>query len=74
MIKKTDLVKQHVSKGEWHSALQIASKFKVLSKQDKTDLTRAFECYSNDHFYIQLGFDPEALKKKGISTLIRLWG
>lgn len=74
MIKKTDLVKAHIAKGEWQSALRIASKFRILSKQDKTDLARAFECYHNAQFYQQLGFCPESLKQRGIDTLIRLWG
>lgn len=74
MIRKTDLVKSYVKQGDWKAALRIASKFRMLSKQDKTDLVRAFECYSNPNFYQQLGFDPEQLKQTGIATLIRLWG
>ncbi|OOF40956.1 hypothetical protein BKK47_02700 [Rodentibacter mrazii] len=74
MIKKTDLVKSHIAKGEWQSALKIASRFRILSKQDKDDLVRAFECYHNPNFYQQLGFDAEQLKRKGVSVLIKLWG
>lgn len=74
MIRKTDLVKSYIEKGDYLAALRIASKFRILSKQDKTDLVRAFECYSNPHFYQQLGFNTEELKQTGIETLKRLWG
>ena len=73
MIRKTDIVRELVAKKEWQSALKIASRFRILSKQDKTDLIRAHECYSNAPFYEQLGFIPEKLKQKGISVLVRLY-
>ena len=74
MIKKIDLVKQHIQRGEWQSALKITSKFRMLSKQDKKDLVRAHESIHNPNLYKQLGFNPEDLKKRGIHVLNKLWG
>lgn len=74
MIRKTDLVKKYVANNEWLAALRIASKFNMLSRSEKKDLVRAFECHHNPLFYEQLGFDPEELKKKGIATLQKLYG
>lgn len=74
MIKKTDLVKQYIKKGDWKSALKIASRFRILSKQDKKDLVRAHESIHNPQLYQQMGFNPSELQDRGINVLNRLWG
>lgn len=74
MIPKTEIVKTLVAQGDWKAALKIASRFKVLTKSDKADLVRAFECYNYPDFYIQLGFNPEQVKEQGVNVLKKLWG
>jgi len=74
MIKKTDKVRALVQAGNYQAALRIASKFRLLTREDKKALVMAHECHHSPDFYAQLGLNPDKLKQHGVEILKRLWG
>jgi len=75
MEKKSDKVRRLVAEGDYKSALRIAKGFRLgITKQQSDDMIRGFESMSNPRFYESLGFDTTALARKGIETLVQLYG
>lgn len=75
MQRKTDIVRQLVASEQYKNALRIAKEFRLgISKEDSESMKRGYECIVHPDFYKQLGFDPSLTAKKGIETLVRLYG
>lgn len=58
MIKKSEIVKIAVKEQDWKKALQIAKDFRIgISKEERSVMTRAYECIVHPDFYRQIGVD-----------------
>ena len=78
LIKKIELVRGHISAGEYKKALAIVKTFRPLrggaSKQELETMTLAYECMTNGRFYQQLGYDLDAKINTGVERMIALYG
>ena len=73
--KKTDVVRSAVAAGDMRKALSIAKGFKLgITKEQHDDMTRAHECMTNPRFYQSIGADTSELIRKGIDTVVALYG
>lgn len=68
METKLSKLKACAAADDWAGALRIAAKFPRLGDH-KPAIVRAHECLVNPAFYRQLGRDPEACVKDGITAL-----
>lgn len=58
LIKKTDLVKQALSNGDYKYALREAKTFKMgFTKEESSTLSRGYDCLVHADFYKKLGKD-----------------
>lgn len=74
-MKKTDVVRSAVASGDMRKALSIAKGFKLgITKEQHDDMTRAHECMTNPRFYQSIGADTEELIRKGVDTVVALYG
>lgn len=72
MIKKIDLLRRYYKEGNYHKALEIASKFWTgLTKEELNILRKAYECGSpmTQGFYKSLGVDMKKSVDEGIKLL-----
>jgi len=68
--RKIDIVKELISKKEYKKALKIIKTFRVgLTKDEKDQITRGYECYNNHVFYEQLGFNKDEEISKSIEII-----
>lgn len=75
MERKSDAVRRLVAAGEYKSALRIAKDFHLgITKQQRDDMIRGYECMTNPRFYISIGKDPATLAQKAIETVVTLYG
>lgn len=75
MERKSDAVRRLVAEGNYKAALRIAKDFRLgITKADSDDMRRGYECMTSPRFYISLGMDTQALARKGIETVVRLYG
>lgn len=59
-----------LQKGQVKKALNITRRFRLgLSKEQRRDMERAWECLARPGFYAQLGFDEGQLINVGIETM-----
>jgi hypothetical protein len=68
MQSKTDLIRTTLDRGDWLSALRIASRFHDRS-DDTIAFKRGFDAYRHRAFYHQLGKDPDELIHDAIERL-----
>jgi hypothetical protein len=73
-IKKIDIVRAHISAGQYKKALAIVKTFRPLrggaSKQELDAMTLAYECMIYPEMYRQLGRDIEQTINNGVACLI----
>lgn len=75
MESKSDAVRRLVSIGAWNEALAIAKSFRLgMTKEQHSDIVRAHECAHYPDFYREVGYDVNALIRKGIDVLVMLYG
>ena len=73
--KKTDIVRKLIAEGNHTKALAIAKGFKLgITKDESSQMNRAYECMVHRDFYEQIGKDPEQEIKAGIAVMNRLYG
>lgn len=73
--KKSDIVREFVSRKEFKKALKIAKDFRLgITKQDSDYMKRAYECMIYPDFYKQLGFDTKVTIQKGIQIVQQYYG
>ena len=72
IISKTELVKKHISNGEFEKALSIAKGFKIGDKELLNTIKLGYDCLKNPSFYKQIGKDTEACIKDGVDAMIEL--
>jgi hypothetical protein len=68
MQSKTDRIRTTLGRGDWLSALRVASRFHDRSN-DTLTYKRGFDAYKHPDFYRQLGKDPDELVKAAIKRL-----
>ncbi len=75
MIRKSDVVRAAVKAGDWKKALHIAKDFRIgISKEQRSRMTRAYECMVYPTFYKQLGTDIPAAIEIGKKIVTDLYG
>jgi len=75
MTKKIDIVRDYVVHGEYKNAMRLVKGFtKTINREDRSQVTRAYECYINPEFYRQLGKDIDKEIAAGVEILIKLYG
>jgi hypothetical protein len=67
-MQKTERIKTTLDRGDWLSALRIASRFHDRSN-DTLMFKRGFDAYQHPDFYRQLGKDPEKLVNAAVKRL-----
>ena len=73
--KKTSIVRKLLAEGNHKKALGIAKGFRLrISKEESSQMNRAYECMVHREFYEQIGKDPEQEIKAGIAVLNKLYG
>lgn len=73
--KKSDMVRRLVAEGDYKAALRIAKDFRLgITKEQRSDMVRGFECLTNPRFYQSLGMNTSDIAQKGIETVISLYG
>lgn len=74
MMKKSEQVREYVKQENYKKALQIAKSFRLgITEEQRSDMTRAYECMTNERFYCSLGVDIPATIQKGINVVIALY-
>jgi hypothetical protein len=68
MQSKTDLIKTTLARGDWVSALRVASRFHDRS-DDTMAFKRGFDAFQHGDFYRQLGKDPDELIHSAVERL-----
>ena len=68
MQSKTDLIKTMLARGDWLSALRLASRLHDRS-DDTMAFKRGFDAYRHPDFYRQLGKDPDQLIHSAVERL-----
>lgn len=75
MVKKTDIVKEAVRTEDWKKALRIAKDFRInVSREQRTDMARAYECMVHPDFYKQIGTDIAGAIARGKEVVAHLFG
>jgi hypothetical protein len=69
MQPKTELIRTALDRGDWLSALRVASRFHDRS-DDTLTFKRGFDAYRHPDFYRQLGKDPEKLVDAAVTRLL----
>ena len=74
MMKKSEQVREYVKQENYKKALQIAKSFRLgITEEQRSDMTRAYECMTNERFYRSLGVDIPATIQKGVNVVIALY-
>ena len=59
----------------YKKALQIAKSFRLgITEEQRSDMTRAYECMVHGRFYKQLGYDLDEKIAEGVKILAGLYG
>ena len=75
MIRKSDMVREAVKTGDWKKALRIAKDFRInVTKAQRDDMSRAYECMVHPGFYRQIGTDIPGAIAKGKEVVSCLYG
>ena len=73
-MNKSDKVREYVKSGDFKSALKIAKSFRLgITAEQQSDMTRAYECMTNERFYKSLGYDIPATIQRGINVVTALY-
>lgn len=75
LVKKSDLVREAVKKGNFKQALKIAKDFRInITKEDREKMSRAYECIVHPDFFKQIGIDIPSVINEGEEVVTRLYG
>jgi len=75
MVKKSDMVRAAVARGNWKEALRIAKDFRInITGKQREEMSRAYECIVHPDFYRQIGTDITGAIAKGVETVKALYG
>lgn len=75
MVKKTDIVREALLRGDFKKALRIAKGFRINVTSDERDkMSRAYECIVHPEFYRQIGTDIPKAIAEGKEVVSRLYG
>ena len=75
LVKKSDLVREAVKKGDFKQALKIAKDFRInITKEDREKMSRAYECIVHPNFFKQIGIDIQSAIIAGEEVVTRLYG
>lgn len=70
MVKKIDILKEALRKGDNKKALRIAKDFWFgINKEQKATISRAYECLIRPDFYQAIGYDPGKCIDEGLTCL-----
>jgi len=72
MTNKSQEIRDYIESGEYEKALRIGKTFRKGEKEDLSRIKRAYECYTNERFYKQLGYDIDVEKQEGLVCLKKL--
>jgi hypothetical protein len=74
-LKKTDLVRERIGRGDFKSAMSIAKDFRLnISKEDSDAIKLAYECMIHERFYLQLRYNIHECIENGIRVLKKIYG
>lgn len=68
MENKSEQARKFLSCGKEIEALRIVKSFRIMTKAQKSQIMRGFECTYNSGFYKQLGYDPAEEIEKAVKT------
>jgi len=75
MVTKSDRVRQLVGQGDYKKALSITKDFRLgVTRGQRDEMVRAYECMVDDRFYRSLGFDIQQTIQRGVDVLTGLYG
>lgn len=75
LVKKSDLVREAVKKGNFKQAFKIAKDFRInITKEDREKMSRAYECIVHPDFFKQIGIDIPRAINEGEEVVTRLYG
>lgn len=69
-ISQLEILRGHMARGDWHSAIKLAASFPQLGAE-KVPITRAWEAIARPDFCRQLKRDPVVLIEDGKDALRR---
>lgn len=74
MVRKSDIVREAVALGDMKKALSIAKDFRLgISKEQRSTMTRAYECLLYPDFYKSIGIDVSQAIHDGICVVTALY-
>lgn len=74
-MSKVDLVKSLIKSNDWKSALREAKDFRInVTKQQRSDMARAYECIVHPQFYLSIGKNLEECIEIGKKVLLSVTG
>lgn len=74
-MKKTDMVRELLQKGNIKGALRIAKSFRLgITKEQLDAMSSAYECMLYPDFYKQIGKNPETEIERGKAVINTLYG
>lgn len=75
MVKKSDMVREAVKAEDFKKALRIAKDFRInITREQRSIMTRAYECMVHPEFYLQIGTDISGAIAKGKEVVSCLYG
>jgi hypothetical protein len=75
MVKKSDIVRELVSQGNYKKALSITKGFKLgITREQHNSMVRAYECMIDDRFYKSIGVNISQAIQDGVDVLTGLYG
>ena len=67
---KSELVRNYIKSENWKEALREAKNFRIgVSKEQRSVMARAYECYVHPSFYISIGKNIEECIEAGKKVL-----
>lgn len=75
LVKQIDIVREAVKAEDWKKALRIAKDFRLgITKAQRDEMSRAYECIVHPEFYRQIGTDIPAAIARGQEVVSCLYG
>jgi hypothetical protein len=75
VIKKSDIVRELVSQGNYKKALSITKGFRLgITREQNDKMVRAYECMVDDRFYKSIGVNISEAIQDGVDVLMGLYG
>lgn len=69
-MSKSEIVRQYLKENKVKEALRIAKDFRIgVTKEQRSDMARAYECFVHPDFYKSIGKDIENCIKIGKTVL-----